>query len=168
MMEARTGFSGRWPTVRADAAALFVSAALLFLVQPMFAKALLPLLGGAPAVWNTCVVFYELMLLAGYLYAFYLQRRATLTVQVVMHLALVLLVLLFLPPRIHTFLPPPSSTTAVPWLLAMLLVSLGMPLVIPQRDEPSVAKLVRCHDAAARARSLTIRRKQRGESLGLP
>ncbi len=102
----------------------------------MFAKALLPLLGGAPAVWNTCVVFYELMLLAGYLYAFYLQRRATLTVQVVMHLALVLLVLLFLPPRIHTFLPPPSSTTAVPWLLAMLLVSLGMPLVILSATSP--------------------------------
>ena len=51
------------------AVTLFVSAALLFVVQPMFAKMVLPLLGGAPAVWNTCLVFYQAALLAGYLYA---------------------------------------------------------------------------------------------------
>ena len=49
-------------------AALFVSAFLLFLVQPMFAKMVLPLLGGTPAVWATCVVFFQAVLLAGYLY----------------------------------------------------------------------------------------------------
>ena len=48
---------------------LFLSAALLFTVQPMFAKMVLPLLGGAPAVWNACLVFYQAALLAGYLYA---------------------------------------------------------------------------------------------------
>ena len=45
---------------------LFVSAALLFLVQPMFARMVLPLLGGTPAVWNTCMVFFQMSLLAGY------------------------------------------------------------------------------------------------------
>ena len=48
---------------------LFVSAALFFAVQPMFAKLVLPLLGGTPAVWNTCMVFFQAALLAGYAYA---------------------------------------------------------------------------------------------------
>ena len=48
---------------------LFLSAALLFAVQPMFAKMVLPLLGGTPSVWNTCMVFYQAVLLAGYVYA---------------------------------------------------------------------------------------------------
>jgi len=48
---------------------LFVSSSLLFLVQPMFARMVLPMLGGTPAVWNTCVVFFQAALLAGYAYA---------------------------------------------------------------------------------------------------
>ena len=48
---------------------VFVSASLLFAVQPMFAKMVLPILGGAPAVWNTCMVFFQAALFAGYLYA---------------------------------------------------------------------------------------------------
>ena len=48
---------------------MFVSATLLFLVQPMVGKMVLPLLGGTPAVWNTCMVFFQALLLAGYYYA---------------------------------------------------------------------------------------------------
>ena len=48
---------------------LFLSSSLLFLVQPMMAKMILPLLGGTPAVWNTCMVFFQAALLGGYLYA---------------------------------------------------------------------------------------------------
>jgi len=117
----------RWSTA-AFAGALFVSATLMFLVQPMFAKALLPLLGGAPAVWNTCVVFYELILLAGYYYAYVLQRRVKLRVQLAIHAILVVAVLAFLPLRMLSPLPPPTSETAVPWLLVTLLISLGVPL----------------------------------------
>src|SRR2546422_176770 len=51
------------------ATTIFLTASLLFVVQPMFAKMVLPLLGGSPAVWNTCLVFYQAALLAGYLYA---------------------------------------------------------------------------------------------------
>jgi hypothetical protein len=116
--------------------ALFLSAALLFLVQPMFAKALLPLLGGAPAVWNTCVVFFELILLAGYLYAYFLQRWAKPAVQVGVHLALVLSVLMFLPLRVHAPFPPPTSVTAVVWLLATLFLSLGVPLLVLSATSP--------------------------------
>ena len=55
------------------AVTLFVGAALLFLVQPLVGKMLLPLVGGSPGVWNTCMVFFQAVLLAGYLYA----HRAT-------------------------------------------------------------------------------------------
>ena len=48
---------------------LFVSASLLFIVQPMVGKMMLPLMGGTPAVWNTCMVFFQAILLAGYAYA---------------------------------------------------------------------------------------------------
>ena len=51
------------------AVTLFTSATLLFLVQPMIGKMLLPMLGGTPAVWNTCMVFFQALLLAGYAYA---------------------------------------------------------------------------------------------------
>ena len=54
-----------------------LGAFLLFLVEPMFARMVLPLLGGAPAVWNTCLVFYQFALLAGYLYAHLAGQRPT-------------------------------------------------------------------------------------------
>ena len=55
--------------VRLFAATLFVSAFLMFLVEPMIARMVLPSLGGAPAVWNTCLVFFQAVLLGGYAYA---------------------------------------------------------------------------------------------------
>jgi hypothetical protein len=59
---------------------LFVSATRLFLVQPMIGKMLLPMLGGTPAVWNTCMVFFQALLLAGYAYAGSSQRAQPLPV----------------------------------------------------------------------------------------
>src|SRR4051794_28371800 len=50
-------------------ATTFVASTLLFMVQPMFAKMVLPRLGGSPAVWNACVLFFQTTLLVGYLYA---------------------------------------------------------------------------------------------------
>jgi hypothetical protein len=57
------------------AVTLFVSASLLFMVQPMVGKMVLPLLGGSPAVWNGCMVFFQALLLLGYLYAHYVTTR---------------------------------------------------------------------------------------------
>ena len=53
---------------------IFVSSALLFSIQPLIAKLLLPLLGGTPAVWNTCMVFFQAVLLGGYVYALFVSR----------------------------------------------------------------------------------------------
>ena len=67
------------------AVALFTSATLLLLVQPMVAKMILPLLGGVPAVWNTCMVFFQAALLAGYGYAHFLRTHLTIGRQVLVH-----------------------------------------------------------------------------------
>ena len=65
---------------------LFVSALLLFCVQPMFSRMVLPALGGSPAVWNTAMVFFQTALLAGYLYAHLVSRWLGLRRQVALHL----------------------------------------------------------------------------------
>src|SRR5688572_33121479 len=62
-------------------ATLFMSAALIFCVQPMFARMALPQLGGSPNVWNTCVVFFQAALLTGYLYAHVITTRLPLGAQ---------------------------------------------------------------------------------------
>ena len=72
------------------ALALFTSAALLFWVQPLVGKMLLPLLGGAPSVWNTCMVFFQSLLLAGYAYALLISQRLSLRNQAIVHAVLLL------------------------------------------------------------------------------
>ena len=76
---------------------LFCSAVLLFLIQPMLGKMILPKLGGTPAVWNTCMVFFQALLLAGYAYAHYTTRGLGVRRQAAWHLPLLLLPLLALP-----------------------------------------------------------------------
>ena len=68
---------------------MFLSAALLFVVEPMVGKMLMPLLGGAPAVWNTCLVFFQAVLLAGYVYAHAALRFLGRRTQIAVHLAVV-------------------------------------------------------------------------------
>ena len=76
---------------------LFLSALLLFLVEPMVAKMLLPKFGGTPAVWATCMVFFQAVLLAGYAYAHAATKYLGLRRQVLVHCVLLLLPLLVLP-----------------------------------------------------------------------
>src|SRR5262245_33489573 len=76
---------------------IFVGAGLLFLVQPMFARMALPLLGGAPAVWNTAMVFYQAVLLAGYAYAHATTRWLGPRRQAGLHLLVLLVALVALP-----------------------------------------------------------------------
>src|SRR4029078_2280303 len=96
------------PAVRATvlapvfALALFTSAALLFWVQPMVAKMLLPLLGGTPAVWNTCMVFFQGLLLAGYAYAMFISRRSV-GQQIIFQVVLLLLACVSLPIGLSAF-----------------------------------------------------------------
>jgi hypothetical protein len=109
---------------------MFLSATLLFVVEPMVGKMLMPLLGGTPAVWNTCVVFFQIMLLAGYLYAHaalrYLSRRK----QIVLHLIVVISPLLIagmLPLHLPAGWEPPVGHNPAGWVLLLLLVVVGLP-----------------------------------------
>src|SRR5947209_16004666 len=70
---------------------LFTSATLLFVMEPMVGKLLLPLLGGTPAVWNTCMVFFQAVLLAGYSYAHASADRLGVRKQASWHLVLLAL-----------------------------------------------------------------------------
>src|SRR5688500_4900521 len=76
---------------------LFASAFLLFWCQPMVAKMVLPFLGGSASVWTTCVLFFQAVLLAGYVYAHVLAKTFRLTTQFVLHSAVMMTAVMFLP-----------------------------------------------------------------------
>ncbi|HEY9503083.1 MAG TPA: hypothetical protein VIR01_15720, partial [Pyrinomonadaceae bacterium] len=120
------------------ALALFTSAALLFWVQPLIAKMLLPLLGGAPSVWNTCMVFFQALLLAGYAYALLISQRLSLRNQALVHTILLLAATLVLPftlsNRVLSSLPTQKSP--VIWLLTTLLVTVGPPFMLLSATAP--------------------------------
>ena len=107
--------------------ALWLSSLLLFAIQPMFTKMILPLMGGTPAVWNTAVMFFQAMLLIGYLYAHFLSRLKALRWQVLVHAAVLTIGVLFLPVRIAWQQTATASLHPVPWLIGLLTVSIGLP-----------------------------------------
>ena len=109
---------------------LFVSAALAFVIQPLIAKRLLPLLGGSPAVWNTCLVFFQAALLIGYGLSDRLVRLRPRT-QVAAHLTLLALAGTM---AIYGWLAPLGEPTAgsapTAWLLAALATTVGVPFLV--------------------------------------
>src|SRR4051812_30347691 len=79
------------------ASAMFASGLLLFMVEPMVARMVLPILGGVPMVWNGCVVFFQIVMLAGYGYAFGASRWLTLKQHVIVHAAILAMPLAVIP-----------------------------------------------------------------------
>jgi len=112
---------------------LFLSACLLFTIQPMTAKTLLPFFGGTPAVWTVCMLFFQGLLLAGYFYAWTLCRFRSNTTWRVTHLCICLLALLALPLHLT-----PELTAADPALsiLTTLVWQIGFPLLIISSSAP--------------------------------
>jgi len=117
---------------------VFASAALVFLVEPMVAKLVLPLLGGSPSVWNTSLVFFQAALLIGYAYAHALQRVRSVRVQALLHGAALVIAALALPLRVNELFGPPSSTHPNVWLLGVLAVSIGAPFAVLSATAPLV------------------------------
>jgi len=107
-------------TIVLFSAAAFLGASVLFVVEPMMAKMLLPPSGGTAGVWTTSVLFFQLLLTAGYAYTHGLSRRWPPRTQVVAHLGLMLAVLLALPVQLRMAGPPPVGTGLVPWILVVL------------------------------------------------
>jgi hypothetical protein len=119
---------------------MFLSAFLLFSMEPMVAKMILPLLGGAPAVWNTCLVFFQAVLLAGYFYAHVSAQLFSHRRQVVFHLSVLLIALVVLPLHISAAWVPPVSQNPALWLLALLSVSVGLPFFVLSASTPILQK----------------------------
>jgi spermidine synthase len=117
---------------------VFASAALVFLVEPMVAKLVLPRLGGSPSVWNTSLAFFQAALLAGYAYAHALQRVRSVRAQALVHGALLLAAALTLPLRVNELFGPPSSAHPNVWLLGVLAVSIGAPFAVLSATAPLV------------------------------
>ncbi|NBW07886.1 MAG: spermidine synthase [Caulobacteraceae bacterium] len=118
------------------AVAIFTSAALVFVVQPMVTKLVLPMLGGSPSVWNTSMVFFQTALLAGYAYAHALQRLKAVRTQLAVHLVLLLAAALFLPLKISGLLGEPNPAAPIGWLLATLTLSVGAPFAVLSATAP--------------------------------
>ncbi|MBV9199624.1 MAG: hypothetical protein JOY83_07800, partial [Alphaproteobacteria bacterium] len=112
-----------------------MGAFLLFLLEPLIAKMILPRLGGTPAVWNTCMVFFQAALLGGYAYAHATTAWLGVRRQALLHLALLLLALLALPVHVAGWAPPVSSDP-IPWLLSLLVVSVGLPFFVVSASAP--------------------------------
>jgi hypothetical protein len=116
--------------------AVFLSAALLFVVEPMFGKMVLPLLGGSPAVWTTCMVFFQGALLLGYLYAHLGPRWLGLRRHAVVHIVLLALCVLVLPIGVAATAGTFRLEHPNVWLLWVLTLSLGAPFVLLSSTGP--------------------------------
>ncbi|MGQ0538588.1 MAG: hypothetical protein ACT4R6_06550, partial [Gemmatimonadaceae bacterium] len=117
--------------------AIFVNAALLFAVQPMFTKLVLPRLGGTPSVWNTCLLFFQGALLLGYLYAHLGAKLASARMQALFHVGLLFLAMLSLPIGIPAgFERPIQGIVPIAWLLSLLVIALGLPFTLVAAGAP--------------------------------
>jgi len=131
---------GKFPLPLLFALTLFVGAFLLFVVQPMVGRMLLPLLGGSPAVWNTCMVFFQAGLLGGYLYAHLSSRCLSTARQALLHLILLLcsawLVLPIVVDRPAAF----SIDQPILGLLATLFLHVGLPFFVLSATAPMLQR----------------------------
>jgi hypothetical protein len=117
-------------------AAIFVSALLLFSVQPLFTKMVLPRLGGSPAVWSVAMVFFQSLLLAGYVYAHLLMRIKNRLIPIVVHLVVLIIAFATLPLAIAArWGEPPTSGYAI-WLLGLFTASIGLPFFALAANNP--------------------------------
>jgi hypothetical protein len=118
------------------AATLFLSAFLLFSVQPFFAKLVLPRLGGSPAVWSVAMVFFQSVLLAGYGYAHFLTSRLSLRTAVIAHVGVLAVAALALPIAIPNGWTHPPVDGQAYWLLGLFCVSVGLPFFAVSANGP--------------------------------
>jgi hypothetical protein len=117
-------------------AAVFLSALLLFAVQPMFTRMVLPQLGGSPSVWSVAIVFFQSMLLAGYAYAHWLAAAKRRFMPVLIHLGLLAAAGLTLPLSIAQGWGEPPARGTEFWLLGLFTLSIGLPFFALAANNP--------------------------------
>ena len=117
---------------------IFWGAFLLFLVQPLIGKFILPWFGGTPGVWTTCLLFFQCVLLAGYAYAHCLNYFLSVRKQVMAHSVLLFLVLITLPITPSESLKPDGSESPTVAILILLSLSIGLPYLVLSATGPLV------------------------------
>jgi len=115
---------------------IFWGACLLFLVQPLIARFILPWFGGGPAVWTTCMLFFQVLLLGGYAYAHFSISRLTPRRQVITHLCLLALAVALLPITPGDQWKPADGSHAAGHILLLLLACLGLPYLVLSATGP--------------------------------
>ena len=146
--------------------AIFFSATLLFMVQPLAGKLLLPILGGSPAVWSTCIVFFQAVLLLGYVYAHALSTRMPLRWQRPVHVGVLIAasVTLVLPTEVGA----PGDADPRLWLLGALVRSVGLPCFALSATAPLLQQwFSRTEDPSAKDPYFLYAASNAGSLLGL-
>ncbi|NJS39288.1 MAG: hypothetical protein HC783_09980 [Rhodobacteraceae bacterium] len=119
-------------------ATIFTSALLLFFVQPLYTRMVLPQIGGAAAVWTTAMLFFQTVLIGGYLYAHLMSRYLAVNVQIAVHIGLVILALTALPlavPDSWSYDPAEPVVTQTLWLYAL---GVGLPFAVLSANAPLI------------------------------
>jgi hypothetical protein len=119
---------------------LFTSATLLFMVQPLIGKMILPLLGGTPEVWNTCMVFFQAVLLAGYAYAHVATKYFGVRRQAAVHLGVLVLPMVFFPLAVNKGLIAGGGGNPVGAVLLVLALTVGVPFFVVSTSAPLLQK----------------------------
>ncbi|HEX5613142.1 MAG TPA: fused MFS/spermidine synthase [Burkholderiales bacterium] len=118
------------------AATIFLSSLLLFLVQPLIARLILPWFGGTAAVWTTCMLFFQTLLLAGYAYAHATNARLSARAQAILHTVLLVVALALLPIAPHERWKPLGDEEPVTRILLLLTASVGLPYLLLASTSP--------------------------------
>jgi hypothetical protein len=128
---------------------IFLSAFLLFQVQPMMGRYVLPWFGGGPAVWTNCLLFFQVLLLAGYAYAHWLGSRSSTKLQGSLHMALLAASLVFLPiaPRVDLWKPATSADPSGRILL-LLVMTVGGPYLLLAATGPLLQRWLHMSEPA--------------------
>src|SRR5215218_4251036 len=165
----KKGASGGGLLMLLFSATIFISAALLFLVEPMFAKFVLPSFGGTPAVWTGSMMFFQATLLVGYLYVHATTTWLGARRQAILHLVVVLLPILVLPLAVPgDEWAPSSQSNPIFLLLGLLAVSVGLPFFAISTTNPLVQRWLSDTDhPAARDPYFLYRASNLGSVIGL-
>ena len=124
------------------AGTIFSSAFLLFLVQPLIAKQILPWFGGSAAVWSVCMVFFQAVLLAGYAYSDWVARHLRMRAQAVLHVGLLVASLAFVPIVVGAQWKPTGAEDPAWRILGLLLATIGLPYFLLSTTGPLVQSWV--------------------------
>lgn len=106
----------------------------------MFGKMILPYLGGSPSVWNTCMVFYQALLLLGYIYAHFSTKILGIKKQSILHIILMILPFVVLPIKIPFGWNPPVIENPIPGVISLMLISIGLPFFVLSTTSPMLQK----------------------------